>query len=406
MTQLVKDGGYDARVLASGFLFYMQYGRLFSVRLNPETLQIGAPDKVMDQVFSFGAPAQFNLSDQGTLVYLRGRGDDIFRVHEVTASPAKLEWISSGGSGEPFLKEDYYASFRISPDGLKVAYALYKDGQADIYYCNIEDGIPVRLSDDDEAQDFHPIWTPDSESVVFSSNRNGQPNIYQLSIRASPGTAPQQLTDSPNYQVAHAWIPPEFTKLDILESAPSGNEDLVIVDLENREGPDEALFSTPFVEHGAQFSADGAWLAFGSNRNQQLEVFVSPFPPQGAEAPRQVTDLAVPSIRPRWLAGESPRLFFASAGAISGSQSNYQVQSLAYRLEGGRFVPEGRPRPWTGGIFDAYPYGPSYDVHPDGSIVLIGKAEENSELEEITPIMNHFVLFRDFDEHLKGLVLE
>ena len=86
----------------------------------------------------------------------------------------------------------------FSPNGRWMAYVADRD----IYLMNSGTKEGHRLTEGGS-----PDWSPDSESIVFVSNRSGQSNIYKMDIN---GEAVQQLTNeassSPSWSSDGEWI--------------------------------------------------------------------------------------------------------------------------------------------------------------------------------------------------------
>jgi len=81
--------------------------------------------------------------------------------------------------------DDYtqYAHPRFSPDGNKIAVAVWKSGgEQDIYIYNLLTGwiLPVTQ---DRALDIQPCWTYDGEYLFFSSDRTNVFNIFAYQIK-------------------------------------------------------------------------------------------------------------------------------------------------------------------------------------------------------------------------------
>ena len=72
---------------------------------------------------------------------------------------------------------------KISPDGSKIAFSY----QGDIYYVPVSGGVAVRLTatDDYESQ---PIWSNDSRTIAFVSDRFGGMDIFTMSVDGGKAT--------------------------------------------------------------------------------------------------------------------------------------------------------------------------------------------------------------------------
>ena len=79
----------------------------------------------------------------------------------------------------------------LSPDGSKVAFVSYRDGNAEIYSLTISSNTLTRITNN-AATDADPAWSPDGSRLAFSSNRDGDWDIY---ITDSGLANPVNLTD-------------------------------------------------------------------------------------------------------------------------------------------------------------------------------------------------------------------
>ncbi len=67
----------------------------------------------------------------------------------------------------------------LSPDGSKVAFVSYRDGNAEIYVLDISGKSLTRITDN-AAADNDPAWSPDGAKIAFASDRDGNFDIYEV----------------------------------------------------------------------------------------------------------------------------------------------------------------------------------------------------------------------------------
>src|SRR5207245_5489531 len=102
-----------------------------------------------------------------------------------------------GHSGE-------YGDMILSPAGDRLAYVLNdpRAGRADIWIRDLARGASSRFTFD-PATDIQPIWSPDGKTIVFSSDRGGQFDLYTKA--AGGGGQEQLLSQSDELKLASDW---------------------------------------------------------------------------------------------------------------------------------------------------------------------------------------------------------
>ena len=81
---------------------------------------------------------------------------------------------------------------KISPDGQTLAFTYL----GDIWTVPSQGGTAIKLTNTDDFYEDHPVWSPDSKKIAYSSNRTGNFDIF---IVDATGGTPVQLTfDSSN----------------------------------------------------------------------------------------------------------------------------------------------------------------------------------------------------------------
>jgi TolB protein len=97
-----------------------------------------------------------------------------------------------------------------SPDGRKLALVLStRDGNLDIYILDLTTQVLTRVTDD-PGIDTEPQFSKDGQSIYFTSDRAGGPQIYKVGIK--PGDKPRRLTFQGSYS-ARPRISPDESQL-------------------------------------------------------------------------------------------------------------------------------------------------------------------------------------------------
>ena len=94
--------------------------------------------------------------------------------------------VNADGSGRVQFTDDetHEVDPAWSPDGRKMAFSSYRNGNTDIYVINTDGAGLVRLTRD-QAHDETPAWSPDGHQIAFASNRAENSNIYVMNADGS-----------------------------------------------------------------------------------------------------------------------------------------------------------------------------------------------------------------------------
>jgi serine/threonine protein kinase len=263
--------GMEPRYLPTGYIAYsLLNGSLFVVPFDADRLEIKSePVSVLEGVIH---PA---ISESGTVVYIpTGPG----APPGESAIGGTLVWVNRQGKEEPLSAAPaIYRSFRISPDGKRIALAIGLNDNASIWILDLDRASRTRLTFDEEGTNsLNPIWMPDGKRIIYNSSRQGfaSGDIYWM---ASDGTGEaEKLASSPGL-VAESLSKDGKTLVTRAGTYSSPHSDIGTLSMEGGHAS-KPLLQEKYEESNARISPDGKWIAYQSNESGRFEIYVRPFP--------------------------------------------------------------------------------------------------------------------------------
>ena len=164
------------------------------------------------------------------------------------ARAARGETADAGASDEPaYNRTDRYRwDF---PDGM------------DIYRAGLDGEDPVQLTDA-PGYDAEGSYSPDGSKIIFTSFRDGDAEIY---IMDADGSNPRRITHSPGYD-GGPFFSPDGSR--IIYRSDRAKNDLLQIYISNPEGTAErALTADEYVNWGPYFHPDGRRIVFATSRH-------------------------------------------------------------------------------------------------------------------------------------------
>jgi len=360
---LIRGGVLGRYVAASdghAYLVYVHQSTLLAVAFDGRRLAVaGTPQPMLNDVASIvsTSPADFDVSHNGTFVYVSGNGEP----------ERSMFWLDPTGKVEPLHQAPgFYNGMRFSPDGNRVAFAAGSViGQGDLWIQDVKRNTSVRLTSLPGSSDS-PVWSVDGKYIVFRVSNQPDAGIYV--IRSDGSGGPQRLAKvdgrpsafSPDgkHLVLQGGNP--FTAMEVLTATFAGTSDHP--QLGNPE-----LFLRARGFPMPAFSPDGHWLAYASGETGRTEVYVQPFPGPGGKVPISNAGGGFPL----W-SSNGRELFFLGP--------DRRIMTTDCTAKGDSFS-AGTPRVWsqhqillnvTGGPFQPYALAPDGKrfvvvLYPDGT---------------------------------------
>ena len=291
-----------------GYLLYQRESAVYAHPFDAASLAFtGEPVRVAGGAAWSGADGRgsFDVSQTGALFYFEGASENSGRGENPAGQFSLL-----GRSGQilrPVGEAGPWGDMDLSPDGTRLAVTRVEGGSGgDIWIIDWqrgEQGVPTRLTLD-PANDLNPVWHPDGTRVAFTSYRNGNADVFVINANGVGEAEP--LLSSPGHESVEAWSRDGKHLAYLLGT---GSEtDIYALPLEGGGDPFPVV-EGPFQKDEPQFSPDGRWLAYASDESGAFEVYVVSFPKGDQREKASVGG----GGQPRW-SPDGQELFYRAPG--------------------------------------------------------------------------------------------
>jgi serine/threonine protein kinase len=256
----------------------------------------------------------------------------------------------------------------FSPDGTRVAFSSDREGNVDVWELDLASGGLRRLTTD-KADDWDPGYSPDGTQILWSSKRTGP---YEVWMAAHDGSGARQVT-ADGIDAENPTMTPDGRWIVYASANPAQNGIWKI-----RPDGTEATLLAKGALNNPEVSPDGRWVSFVDTATVRLRVVTLA---DGAD----VATLNLPTLGP----GSAVRgsgLTIGRTRWINGSSTlawvDYDAEARATRLVAQEIVPgrdtrAGR-RLLAQGTFEDMPE--SFGVSPDGRKIVISSFHDRSTL--------------------------
>ncbi|MGH9443957.1 MAG: protein kinase domain-containing protein [Thermoanaerobaculia bacterium] len=352
-----------------GELLYVKEGTLVAQSFDARSLKItGEPVPVAEKIgTTANGLSDFSVSDNGVLVYRGGASND-----------DRLVWVDRTGKEISDLdKPGGYSGTALSPDGGRLAIDL-SDPHSDKHAIWIRDlarGVTSRLTFD-ASSSTSPIWSPDGNFVLYSSDRKGSPSLFEKS--ASGTGAEKEIWSCGETVLASDWSRDgKFAAVNRL--TPKNSWDIWIVPMDGSARP-FPFVASPFVDVLPTFSPDGRYVVYMSNETGRFEIYVQQFPGPGGKW--QVS--ANGGLEPHWSA-DGKTIYFRSLDA----------KMMSASVDAGQTFTTGVPQALFETRFQPGQRRNSFVVTRDGQKFLILAPLGKDKIAPMTVVLNWTAAFHN-----------
>ena len=145
-----------------------------------------------------------------------------------------------------------------SPDGQTIAFSSDGSGSSQVYLMNADGSGQTQLT---SGGGIHPAWSPDGSRIAFSANE-------QIHVMNSDGSAITRLTTTAGN--TPAWSP-DGTRIAFMGGGDFETDIFVM----NADGSDVARLTTvPGIDANPDWSPDGTKIAFNSDRSGERHIHI------------------------------------------------------------------------------------------------------------------------------------
>jgi serine/threonine-protein kinase len=304
---LIGSGGSNARYLPTGHLAYVANGVLMAAPFDLRSLTVTGPAvPVLEGIrrSAVTADAQFDISENGSVVYVEGPAAGAGPVLSVLGTLDASDTLNA-----LHLPPAAYDHPRVSPDGKRLVYSIEDGKDTAVWVYEMSGGSPPRRLTFQGANRY-PVWSVDGERVVFQSDRDGASRMYWQRADGSDRAVPlTKMAPAPGtVEIPNAWS----ADGKILMYTTSKDLTFGLATVRVADGTTE-----PFGDLHSLYpptpaiSPDGRWVAYGSWEGAgNGGIFIEPFPRTGA-AKYQVSRGS--GIQPMW-SRDGKQLVYAPEG--------------------------------------------------------------------------------------------
>jgi TolB protein len=170
----------------------------------------------------------------------------------------------------------YDAEGSYSPDGRRIVFTSFRDGDAEIYIMDADGSHPRRITHA-KGYDGGPFFSPDGRRIIYRSDRRDN-DLLQLYINNTEGTAERALTDDESVN----WGPyfhPDGRHI-IYATSRHGHQNYELYLMDVTTGAQERITYSDGFDGLPVVSPDGRrllWTSSGRTADKKSQLFLADF---------------------------------------------------------------------------------------------------------------------------------
>jgi serine/threonine-protein kinase len=228
------------------------------------------------------------LSSTGGFVYAHG------------TAPRRLLWVDRSGVARPAAGDPREITVaRLSPDGRRIALTIAAGPRTDLWMLDIASTAISRLTTNGTVR--NPVWTPDGKRVLYASTQGGRAAFWW---QAADGSSSAVKAGDPPHNPWNIDLAPDGRTV-AYNALWDGTFNVATLALDSTHSTTLIAGSPTATEANSRFAPDGRSVAYNSDESGRPEIFVRPFPEDGARVQVSVNGGA----RPVW-SGDGKRIYF------------------------------------------------------------------------------------------------
>ena len=187
----------------------------------------------------------------------------------------------------------YDAEGSYSPDGRSIVFTSFRDGDAEIYIMDADGKNPRRITHA-KGYDGGPFFSPDGKRLIYRSDRKNN-DLLQIYVNNTEGTAERALTDNEFVNWGPFWHPDNTHIIYATSRHGHQNYELYLMNVET--GAEERITYREGFDGLPVFDSTGKklmWTSSGRTADKQSQLFVADFlmtPERHDAKPSQTTPL-------------------------------------------------------------------------------------------------------------------